>query len=546
VIGALASLVGVAVGVGLAVGLRALLGKFDFSFPATSLVVSRSTLLVGFAIGVVVTVFAGLLPAARATRISPVAAVREGVTRERGRMARVATVLGAVLLALGTGLLALGMLKGGDLGVAGTLASSLGGMLILFIGAAMLVPVAVPLVARFVGWPAARFAGIPGRLARDNAIRNPGRTASTAAALMIGIALVSAIAVVGRSLKISAVEATESQIAASHVLQSQTGWESLPPEAARTLVGAPGVRALSSVRYDRGKIGKKQVDVSGIDPATIDGPYRFTWKQGTSRALATLGTTGALVRDDLAKQKHLAPGDTISVESASGKTTDYVVRGIIAPAKLDSLLGHVIVTQAAFDATFPQPADEFTFVDLEPGTDTEALAARLKVFPDATLRTTPAMIAKRQGDIDSLVALLTMLLVLAVITALLGMVNALALAVIERTRDRGLARGRDDPPPDAADGAARGGDDVPDRSRRRTAARDPCRRGRDPGALEVRCRIPPAGEAARGVRRGRGDSGSAGSGTAGAPGGKARRAAGAAVRVEPRWGATGRALAPAP
>ena len=163
VIGVLASLVGVAVGVALAVGLRALLGTFDFSFPATSLVVSRSTLLVGFAIGVIVTVFAGLLPAARATRISPVAAVREGVTHERGRMARVATVLGALLLALGTGLLALGMLKGGDLGVAGTLASSLGGMLLLFIGAAMLVPVAVPLVAplrRLAGGEASR--GSPG------------------------------------------------------------------------------------------------------------------------------------------------------------------------------------------------------------------------------------------------------------------------------------------------------------------------------------------------------------------------------------------------
>ena len=92
-------------------------------------------------------------------------------------------------------LLALGMLKGGSLGVAGTLAASLGGMLLLFIGAAMLVPIAVPVIARIVGWPAARFAGIPGRLARDNAIRNPGRTASTAAALMIGIALVSAIAI---------------------------------------------------------------------------------------------------------------------------------------------------------------------------------------------------------------------------------------------------------------------------------------------------------------------------------------------------------------
>ena len=440
VIGVLASAVGVAVGVALAVGLRALLGTFDLTFPETSLVVSSSTLLVGFLVGVVVTVIAGLLPAARATRISPVEAVREGAVKERGRLARVTSVIGSVLLVAGLALLALGMLRGGDLGVAGTLLASLGGMLLLFIGAAMLVPIAVPVIARFVGWPAARFAGIPGRLARDNAIRNPGRTASTAAALMIGIALVSAIAVVGRSLKVTAVEATESQIGSSHVLQSQSGWETLPPEAARTIAAAPGVKALSSVRYDRGKVDGKQVDVSGIDPATIDGPYRFTWKVGSPQSLTELGTGGALVREDLAKQKDLAVGDRISLLAASGKTSSYVVRGIIAPAKLDSLLGHVVVSQTAFDATFPQPADQFTFVDLAPGTDTAVLSARLKVFPDAVLRTTPAMIAKRQGDIDSIVTLLTMLLLLAVITALLGMVNALALAVMERTREIGALR----------------------------------------------------------------------------------------------------------
>ncbi len=440
VIGALASLVGVAVGVALAVGLRALLGSFDLTFPETALVISPQTLAVGFLIGVIVTVIAGLLPAARATRISPVEAVREGASQQRGTMARLASVLGTILFVGGIALLALGMFKGGSLGVTGTLASSLGGMLLLFIGAAMLVPIAVPVIARIVGWPAARFAGIPGRLARDNAIRNPGRTASTAAALMIGIALVSAIAVLGRSLKITAVEGVASQIGSSHVLQSESGWKSLPPAVAKTISTAPGVRALSSVRHDRGKIGKKQVDVSGIDPATIDGPYRFTWQKGSRQSLAALGTTGALVRDDLAEQNDLVLGDRIAVLSAAGKTRSYVIRGVFAPARLDSLLGHVVISQQAFDASFPQPADAFTFVDLAPGTDTASLAARLKVFPDAVLRTTPAMIEKRQGDIDAIATLLTMLLVLAVITALLGMVNALALAVIERTREIGALR----------------------------------------------------------------------------------------------------------
>ncbi len=313
VIGAIGSAVGVVAGIGLAVGLRSLLASFDMEFPQTDLVVTRGAVLAAFVVGVMVTVLAGLLPAARATRISPVEAVREGAVRPRGRMARLATGIGIVLLAVGVALLALGMLTDGDLGVAGTLGASLGGMLLLFVGAAMLVPVAVPVVAAVVGWPAARFGGVAGRLARDNAIRNPGRTAATAAALMIGIALVTAVAVLGRSLKETATQATASQIGSTHVLESKSGWDTIPPGAARALAAAPGVQELTSVRYDRGKVGKKEIDVSGIDPRTIDGLYRFTWKAGSTRSLAELGRTGALLRLDLAEQQHLAVGDHIAL-----------------------------------------------------------------------------------------------------------------------------------------------------------------------------------------------------------------------------------------
>ena len=355
-------------------------------------------------------------------------------------MARLATGIGIVLLAVGVALLALGMLTGGDLGVAGTLGASLGGMLLLFVGAAMLVPVAVPVVAAVVGWPAARFGGVAGRLARDNAIRNPGRTAATAAALMIGIALVTSVAVLGRSLKETATQATTSQIGSTHVLESKSGWDTIPPGAARALAAAPGVQELTSVRYDRGKVGKKEIDVSGIDPRTIDGLYRFTWKAGSTRSLAELGRTGALLRLDLAEQQHLSVGDHIALLTAGGQRSQYVIRGVIAPARFDSLLGHVVISQAAFDATFPQPADLLTFVDLAPGADVGALTKRLAAFPDAVIRTTPEMVAKRQSDFDGIVALLTLLLALAVITGLLGMVNALALAVLERTREIGALR----------------------------------------------------------------------------------------------------------
>jgi putative ABC transport system permease protein len=440
VVGATASALGVAAGIALALGLRALMAGFGLEFPRTDLVLEPRTLLTAFAVGVVVTALAGLVPAARATRISPAEAVREGATRPRGRAARAATAAGALLLAGGTALLALGMLRSADLGVPGTLVSSLGGMVLLFVGAALLVPVAVPLVARIVGWPAARFAGVPGRLARDNAMRNPGRTASTAAALMIGIALVSAVAVLGASLKQTAIEAAGSQIGSTHVLQSRTGWDTLPPGAARALAAAPGVERLTSVRYDRGKVGTKELDVSGVDPATVDGLYRFDWEQGSAAALAGLGAGGALVRNDLAEQQGLGRGDRLSLLTASGERRSLVVRGVFAPPRLDSLLGHVVVSQATFDAAYPQPTDMFTFLDLAPGADVAALERRLEAFPDAVVRTTPEMIAARNADFDDVVALLTLLLALAVITGLLGMVNALALAVIERTRELGALR----------------------------------------------------------------------------------------------------------
>jgi putative ABC transport system permease protein len=257
---------------------------------------------------------------------------------------------------------------------------------------------------------------------------------------MIGIALVAAVAVLGSSMQQSATEAVRSQIGSTHVLQSSTGWDTLAPGAARAVATAPGVESLSAVRYDRGKVGSKEVDVSGVDPATIDGLYRFTWEEGAAASLATLGADGALVRADLAEQQELVPGDRISLLTAAGKERDYVVRGVIAPPRFDSLLGHVVVSQQAFDTAFPQPADSYAFVDLAPGADPAAVAARLDGFPGAALRTTPEMIELRQAGFDSVVGLLTMLLALAVITGLLGMVNALALAVIERTREIGALR----------------------------------------------------------------------------------------------------------
>jgi len=341
VLGAVASALGVGLGIALAIGLKSLLVSFGLDFPSTALAVTTSAIVSGLIVGTVVTLLAGVVPATRATRVAPVEAVREGYERPRGRFARIAPSVGGALAVAGIGLLALGMAR--DLGVAGVLLASLGGMLLLFVGAMMAVPVAVPAIVAVVGWPGSRLGGVAGRLARRNAVRNPGRTAATAAALMIGLALVTAVAVLGRSLKDTATRAASSQLGGTHVLQSDSGWETLPVGSAAAIGDAPRVEALAEVRYDRGKVGKKEVDVSGVDTLEIDGLYRFTWEAGNAATLARLGRDGALVRDDLAEQRDLVVGDRFSMLTAAGREVSFVVRGIVAPPRFDALLGHVTI-----------------------------------------------------------------------------------------------------------------------------------------------------------------------------------------------------------
>jgi putative ABC transport system permease protein len=256
---------------------------------------------------------------------------------------------------------------------------------------------------------------------------------------MIGLALVSFVAVLGKGVHDSMNNAIKGQFSSAWVVTSKNGWSGFPTAAGDTLAKADGVTKVSSIRGDRGLVGKTQVNVDGVDPATIGGLYRFEWTQGSSDAtLGELAGGGAIVKDSFAKTKHLALGDQFVLLSPSGDPLSLRVVGFFQPPRVAELLGGVIVSQAAFDATFPRPQNAFTLVD---GSPTKAgLEQALAAFPDTKVNTRDEFVKSQTAFIDQLLNLLYVLLALSVVISLFGMINTLVLSVYERTREFGMLR----------------------------------------------------------------------------------------------------------
>ncbi|HEX3279015.1 MAG TPA: ABC transporter permease, partial [Thermoleophilaceae bacterium] len=359
VIGLLASAAGLVAGIGIAKGMIALLSALGVDLPEASTVIATRTVTVSMIVGTSVTVLASVLPARRATRVPPIAAVREGSTLPPSRFAAHSAKSGLAVLLASLAAVATGMFAG----VAGALMALLLvlGVLGLFMGIALLAPSLVKPLARVVGWPARRAGGVAGDLAGANAVRNPGRTASTAAALMIGLTLVTVVAALGAGITAGTKAAISDQIHADYVVD---GNEDLPFRADEgdKLASTQGVKAASHVRADQALVQGEENTITGVDPATIARFYTFKWTSGSEHTLGQLGTDGALVTKSYAKGKHLKVGSSVSVTTPSGDKRTLVVRGIYDPPSANQLLGDVSMSQRAFDKTFENPKNMFTFL----------------------------------------------------------------------------------------------------------------------------------------------------------------------------------------
>jgi putative ABC transport system permease protein len=442
VIGFVASLAGLFLGLGLAAGLQALFKALNLDLPTQGLVFAPRTIIVSMVIGVVVTLLAGILPAIRATRVPPIAAVREGFTLPRGRMARLAPYIAIAVIGISVLLLSYSLFKD-DLGTAPRLISMAVGVLALFVGVAMISSRLVPPLAAFVGWPATRIGGAAGRLAKGNSTRNPGRTASTAAALMIGIALVTFVAVLASGMKSSNSDAIKKQVKAEYVLTAQDGFSPFVASAGDAVGRASDAQFSTSVRTGLGKAAGESGYITGIQPSAIGQAYTFEWKQGSDAILADLGRNGAIIAKDFADKKHLTVGETFTLLTPNGERAQLVVKAIYEPPPFFPILGSVSITQSLFDSLYERPQNSFVFVDVRgdpTAATTNSLDQAVKDFPDAKVQTRAGWIEQQNQDFDNFLNLLYVLLALSVVVSIFGMVNTLVLSVFERTRELGMLR----------------------------------------------------------------------------------------------------------
>ncbi|MCF3136813.1 ABC transporter permease [Streptomyces olivochromogenes] len=429
-----ASAAGLAGGVGIAAGLQALFPAIGFPFPEGDLVITTLSMVLPLAVGIVVCLGSALLPAVRAGRTAPLAALRETAVDSSGA-SRPRAVVGAVLAALGVAAALTGVLVSPSVWLAGL------GAVLALAAFVVLGPVASGTAVRLLGGPLDRLRGVTGGLARRNALRSPKRTAATASALMIGVAVVSLFTVFGASLK-ATMDQTVSRSFAGDVAVSTpsfgAGGSGLSPRL------APAVQRLPEVDTAVG-LGRGVAEVDGKGRAlTVTDPAALarTFDLGTVRgSLRDLGADGIAVTRKEADRQGLATGDTARLTFTDGRTQDFTVRAVYGRSEL---AGDYVITRAAWAPHRTQDSDSLVAVSFKDGVGTaagkaavEKVAAR---YGDPQVQTRDEYAQSSAGGIDMMLTLVYALLALAVLIALLGIANTLTLAIHERTRELGLLR----------------------------------------------------------------------------------------------------------
>jgi putative ABC transport system permease protein len=429
-VGMIASLVGFVGGVFLAVGLKALLGALGLDIPASSIVIPASAVIWSFATGMLVTVVAALFPALRASRIPPIAAMRDA-SIDRSSTSPRRAVFGIVLSLAGVGLVALGLFGSSGLVYIGI------GMAVVFIGVAVLGPTIASPISGALGIPIERIKGITGVIARENAQRNPKRTSATAAALMIGVALVGLITVFAASARTSVNAAIDRSMKADYVVTSPGfGQGSIPLAAQQQLAALPDVRSASGIRSGQAKIAGSVEQIIAADPAKIDSLFDLRPSAGS---IGDLSANGIAVLDSVASDNGWKVGDTVPIEFAQTGKQQFTVESIYR----QSGFTNYVITTGAYEKNFRDQFDFQVYVSTKNGVTPANTAAIKKVmhqFPGPKVQTRDQYKAAQAAQINQFLNLVYVLLFFAIVIALFGIANTLGLSIIERRHELGLLR----------------------------------------------------------------------------------------------------------
>ena len=442
-LGVVGSVAGIGAGIGLAVGLIKLMGALGMHLNTADLTIKAATPLIGLTVGVVVTVVSAMLPARRAGAISPMAAMRDAGTPADARAGRIRAGLGVLLTAGGGTALALAAGSSSTSTGSGLLAI---GVLLTLVGFVVVGPLLAGLVVRVLGAVTLRMFGPVGRLAERNALRNPRRTGATAAALMVGLALVAGLSVVGNSMVASATSQMDKSVGADFIIQSGNGNPISP--AAAAAVHAAGHLAHVTDRTDVAATvtapdgTRDKTELAAATPSYTDDLQAKT-VQG--RLIDAYAPGAMSVPEGWAKTHHVALGDRLSVAFTSGSTAKLTVRAITSD---DTVFDKGAMYTNIAEARKHVPADEFPeddmmFAAADPGQQSQAAAA-LKAatadYPQVKVRDQADYKDMIKQQLDQLLNMIYALLALAIVVAVLGVVNTLALSVVERTREIGLMR----------------------------------------------------------------------------------------------------------
>jgi putative ABC transport system permease protein len=441
IIGAIGSVVGVFAGIGFAALLNAVFKSFGIDLPNTGTVIAARTVVLSIAVGMLVTLAAALSPALRATRVSPMAALLEAALPESRAHGRLFTAFAVLLMLGGVGLTCLGLFGGAESGAAAGLVG--GGAVATLFGVSLFSPRLVRPLASVAGWPLEKLRGITGRLARENAVRKPGRTAVTAAALMIGLGVVVFVTVFAAGISASINDAIDRNFQGDVVLQNTDGFSPISPDAAREAAQVDGVRTVSSLSFAGAEYDGSDIRVSGVDPSTVSDVLSLEWEEGSPDTLSGMTGDAAVADDAWASSNDVEVGDQVTVRTPLERELTLTVDGTIKDNA--DLLGNLVLSEDTLRRDFGTRQPSMTLIRLAEGANADAVQERIdrrvdQRFPTVDTLNQQELKDSQEEQINQLVGFFYVLLALAIVISLLGIVTTLALSIHERTRELGMLR----------------------------------------------------------------------------------------------------------